>query len=60
MKKVWSDAAWEDYLYWQTQDKKTLKKIIQSNCLTIRQLLFLVLGSCFAATKELLRNEPYP
>ena len=20
-------AAWEDYLYWQTQDKKTLKRI---------------------------------
>ena len=27
MKKIWSDIAWEDYLYWQTQDKKTLKKI---------------------------------
>ena len=27
MKKEWSDAAWDDYLYWQTQDKKTLKKI---------------------------------
>lgn len=27
MEKVWSDAAWEDYLYWQTQDKKTLRKI---------------------------------
>ena len=27
MNKVWSDIAWEDYLYWQTQDKKTLKKI---------------------------------
>lgn len=27
MKKIWSDEAWEDYLYWQTQDKKTLKKI---------------------------------
>lgn len=25
--KIWSDDAWEDYLYWQTQDKKTLKKI---------------------------------
>jgi len=22
-----SDNAWEDYLYWQTQDKKTIKKI---------------------------------
>lgn len=27
MIKVWSDEAWEDYLYWQTQDKKTLKRI---------------------------------
>ncbi len=27
MKKIWDDVAWEDYLYWQTQDKKTLKKI---------------------------------
>ena len=27
MIKVWSDGAWEDYLYWQTQDKKTLKRI---------------------------------
>ena len=23
----WTLAAWEDYLYWQTQDKKTLKRI---------------------------------
>ncbi len=22
-----SEIAWEDYLYWQTQDRKTLKKI---------------------------------
>lgn len=27
MRKLWSDKAWEDYLYWQTQDKKTLKRI---------------------------------
>lgn len=27
MKKVWFEEAWEDYLYWQTQDKKTLKRI---------------------------------
>ena len=23
----WEDDAWEDYLYWQTQDRKTLKRI---------------------------------
>lgn len=27
MNKVWSDEAWEDYIFWQTQDKKTLKRI---------------------------------
>ena len=27
MKKVWSDEAWEEYLYWQTQDKKIIKRI---------------------------------
>lgn len=27
MNKLWTDEAWEDYLYWQTQDKKTLKRI---------------------------------
>ena len=27
MNKLWTDAAWEDYLYWQQQDKKTLKRI---------------------------------
>lgn len=27
MKKIWFDEAWEDYLYWQQQDKKTLKKV---------------------------------
>jgi toxin YoeB len=29
MNKIWSDEAWEDYLYWQIQDKKTLKRINQ-------------------------------
>lgn len=27
MIKSWSDEAWEDYLYWQAQDRKTLKRI---------------------------------
>lgn len=24
---VWTPAAWSDYIYWQSQDKKTLKRI---------------------------------
>ena len=27
MKLKWDEDAWNDYLYWQTQDKKTLKRI---------------------------------
>ncbi len=27
MKKIWFDEAWEDYLYWQSQDKKTIRRI---------------------------------
>lgn len=27
MRKIWQDEAWEEYLEWQTKDKKTLKKI---------------------------------
>ena len=27
MKKIWFDEAWDDYLFFQTQDKKTLKRI---------------------------------
>lgn len=27
MDKQWTDYGWEDYLYWQSQDKKILKRI---------------------------------
>ena len=27
MKLVWDEDAWDDYLYWQTQDRKVLKRI---------------------------------
>ncbi|MCJ1706928.1 Txe/YoeB family addiction module toxin [Microbacterium sp. VKM Ac-2923] len=26
---AWTSEAWDDYLYWQTQDKKTLRRINQ-------------------------------
>lgn len=32
---IWHDSAWADYLYWQTQDKKTLKRV---NMLSSRTL----------------------
>ena len=27
MNKVFADTGWEDYLYWQVEDRRTLKKI---------------------------------
>lgn len=27
MRILWEDRAWNEYLYWQTQDRKTLKRI---------------------------------
>ena len=27
MVKVWHDTAWADYLYWQGEDRKTLRRI---------------------------------
>jgi len=27
MKKLWTDQGWDDYIYWQIQDKKTLKRV---------------------------------
>lgn len=29
MRKVFTDAAWDDYLYWERQDKRTLRRINQ-------------------------------
>lgn len=34
MKKIWFDEAWEDYLYWQMQDKKntsTNQSLVERN-----------------------------
>lgn len=27
MNKIWAPEAWDDYVWWQTQDRKTLKRI---------------------------------
>lgn len=27
MRLLWDERAWEEYLYWQSQDRKTLKRI---------------------------------
>ncbi len=27
MRLVWTEDSWDDYLYWQTQDRKTLRRV---------------------------------
>jgi toxin YoeB len=27
MKLVWDESAWDDYLWWQAQDRKVLKRV---------------------------------
>lgn len=40
MRLLWEERAWEDYCYWQSQDKQILKRInmiikdMQRNCYT--------------------------
>lgn len=29
MRLIWDENAWDDYLWWQTQDRKILKRINQ-------------------------------
>jgi len=36
-KLAWTDEAWKGYIYWQSQDKKTLKRINKLINDTIRQ-----------------------
>ena len=28
MNKLFTPNSWQDYVYWQTEDKKTLKKMV--------------------------------
>ena len=34
---TWTAESWKDYLYWQTQDKKTLKRINKLINATLRE-----------------------
>lgn len=29
MDKIWHDDAWDDFVHWTTQDRKTLRRILQ-------------------------------
>jgi toxin YoeB len=34
---AWTDEAWESYLYWQTQERKTLKRLNKLIEATLRE-----------------------
>jgi toxin YoeB len=38
-KLVWTDEAWEDYIYWQGQDKKTLKRVNPERSRRVNKLI---------------------
>ena len=40
MRLLWEEKAWEDYCFWQKQDKKTLKKNQRFNKRYSAELLF--------------------
>lgn len=37
MKLIFADEAWEDYLYWQQQDKRVLKRINELIAAALRE-----------------------
>ena len=37
MKLIFAEQAWEDYLYWQQQDKRTVKRINELIRETVRE-----------------------
>lgn len=41
MRLLWEESAWEDYCYWQTQDRKTLNRILQRALLIFTNFFFL-------------------
>ena len=47
-----SENGWEDYLFWQTQDKRTLKRI--------NQLLQDILRNGYDGIGNRLSSEPAP
>lgn len=53
MKLVWTIDAWDDYLYWQTQDRKTLKRIN----LLINDILRGDVGNGGLGKPELLKGD---
>ena len=60
MNKVWHDKAWDEYVEWQTEDKKTLKRINKVKSLNFRLFTFLDYRKLtWAKTPELQHQENY-
>lgn len=50
---VWTQAAWQDYLYWQEQDRKTLKRVNNLIRDTLRSPFFVGIGKPEALREKL-------
>ena len=58
MKLLWEESAWDDYCYWQTQDKKTLKRI-NTLIKDIQRSPFSGLGKAVETKPQQLVEPPY-
>lgn len=38
MNKLFTPNGWQDYIYWQTEDKKTLKKLINLSMISVEMV----------------------
>ena len=36
MRKIWHESAWDEYIAWQREDAKTLKRINQADRIVFR------------------------
>ena len=60
MPKLWSDDAWEDYLWWQSQDKRTLKRIELDDAVKADEIFTILMGEKVEPRKEFIeKNAQY-
>ena len=59
MRKVWFDEAWDDYVSWQREDKKTLKRIAAFDPAEVQQVIWNVRDAVRKATEltEMLKSQ---
>ena len=60
MNKVFTENGWKDYVYWQTEDRKTLKKINQLiddiSCIIVKGSPILIISFVISKSNVKLRG----